>query len=139
MPVRGVLEMLGASVSFDNRTQTVIASTPKMDIQLQIGSRTAVVNGNNVTLDIPAQTIHDHTFVPLRFLGEALGADVAWDSATRTVRILTKDALNASPTGQGGPEGDRDRERRDRERRDREDKTRNADRGPRACDQLFCS
>ena len=98
--MRGVLEKLGASVAFDNKTQTVIASTPKMDIQLKIGAKTAVVNGNNVVLDTPAQTIANHTFVPLRFLGEALGADVAWDSATRTVRITTKDALNA---GGGAP------------------------------------
>jgi Copper amine oxidase N-terminal domain len=104
VPVRGVLEKLGASVAFDNRTQTVIASTPKIDIQLKIGSKTAIVNGNNVILDTPAQTIANHTFVPLRFLGEALGADVAWDSATRTVRIITKDALNA---GGGPPSGPR--------------------------------
>ena len=96
VPVRGVLEKLGASIAFNAQTQTVVASTPNIDIQLKIGSKTAVVNGKEVTLDTPAQTIHDHTFVPLRFLGEALGADLAWDPATRTVRILTKDALNAS-------------------------------------------
>ena len=107
VPVRGVLEKLGATVSFDNRTQTVIASTPKMDIQLKIGAKTAVVNGKEVRLDTPAQTIHDSTFVPLRFLGEALGADVSWDSATRTVRIITQDALNAG----GGNPAPRPRER----------------------------
>ena len=106
VPVRGVLEKLGATVSFDNRTQTVIASTPKMDIQLKIGARTAIVNGKEVRLDTPAQTIHDSTFVPLRFLGEALGADVAWDATTRTVRIITQDALNA---GGGTPLPPRDR------------------------------
>ncbi len=40
--------------------------------------------------------IHDHTFAPLRFIGEALGADRCWDPVARTVRIITKDALNAS-------------------------------------------
>ena len=114
VPVRGVLEKLGATVAFDNRTQTVIASTPKIDIQLKIGSRTAVVNGNNVTLDTPAQTIANHTFVPLRFLGESLGADVSWDAATRTVRILTKDALNGtlSPGGSGDRQTKPDADRR---------------------------
>lgn len=129
VPVRGVLEKLGALVTFNNQTQTVIASTPKMDIQLTIGSRTAVVNGNNVTLDIPAQVIHDHTFVPLRFIGESLGADVAWDSATRTVRILTKDALNASvrpvrPEDRPAPKPDHRDDHRDDHRGDP------ADRGP---------
>ena len=108
VPVRGVLEKLGATIAFDNRTQTVIASTPSIDIQLKIGSKVAMVNAKEVTLDTPAQTIHDHTFVPLRFLGEALGADVSWDAASRTVRIITKDALNASV----GRPADADRDRR---------------------------
>ena len=126
VPVRGVLEKLGATVSFDNRTQTVIASTPKMDIQLKIGSRTAIVNGNNVTLDIAAQTIHDHTFVPLRFLGEALGADVSWEPSTRTVRIITKDALNAGGVAGGNPvpNQDAERARREKDRLERETQAR---------------
>lgn len=113
VPVRGVLEKLGAQISFDDATQTVVASTPKRDIQLKIGSRTAVVNGDNVTLDVPAQVIRDHTFVPLRFLGESLGADVGWDPDTRTVRIITRDALNATPRPRH-PRSERDRDRQDR-------------------------
>ncbi len=112
VPVRGVLEKLGATISFDNRTQTVVASTPNVDIQLKIGSKTATVNGKEITLDTPAQTIHDHTFVPLRFIGEALGADLSWDATTRTVRILTKDALNASAGAPPDPTLRDDRPRR---------------------------
>ncbi len=108
VPVRGVLEKLGANVAYDNQTQTVTASTPTIDIQLKIGSRTAIVNTNPVTLDVPAQSIRDHTFVPLRFLGEALGARVKWDAATRTVIILTKD----SPVKGGPPRDDSERRRR---------------------------
>ena len=93
VPVRGVLEKLGATISYNNQTQTVTASTPTIDIQLKIGARTAIVNANNVVLDVPAQSIRDHTFVPLRFLGEALGASLKWDAATRTVVIVTKDAI----------------------------------------------
>lgn len=120
VPVRGVLEKLGATISFDNRTQTVIASTPNVDIQLKIGSKTAMVNGKEITLDTPAQTIHDHTFVPLRFIGEALGADLSWDAATRTVRILTKDALNASAGAPSNPvqRDDRPRPQTPQERAD---------------------
>lgn len=120
VPVRGVLEKLGAQIAFDNATQTVIASTPTIDIQLKIGARTAIVNGKSVTLDVPAQVIRDHTFVPLRFLGEALGADVGWDNASRTVRIITKDALNPSNVTVERPRRDRpDRDGRPREQEDR--------------------
>lgn len=89
VPVRGVLEKLGADITFTEATQTVKATTATTDIRLRIGARRARINNELVTLDMPAQTIQDRTFVPLRFLGEALGADVRWDSATRTVVITT--------------------------------------------------
>lgn len=92
VPVRGVLEKLGANVSYNSQTQTVTASTPTMDIQLTIGSKIATVNAASVSLDVPAQSIRDHTFVPLRFLGEALGADIKWDADTNTVMIRTRGA-----------------------------------------------
>jgi hypothetical protein len=47
------------------------------------------VNGERVPLDVPAQVIAGHTMVPLRFLSEALGANVGWDGRTRTVEIMT--------------------------------------------------
>ena len=53
---------------------------------------------------MPAQTIDDHTFVPLRFLGEALGADIKWDPITRTVIIRT---------GNGARSHERDQPRRE--------------------------
>ncbi len=89
VPVRGVLEKLGAEVAWVPSTRSVIASTPSMDIQLHLGDNQATVNGKQVTLDVPAQEINGHTMVPLRFLGEALGGVVKWDDATRTVTIVT--------------------------------------------------
>ncbi|RYD07051.1 hypothetical protein N752_00280 [Desulforamulus aquiferis] len=41
-----------------------------------MGSSAAVVNGSKVTLDVPAKVLDSRTLVPLRFVGEALGADV---------------------------------------------------------------
>ena len=115
VPVRGVLEKLGANISYNNATRTVTATTPTMDIQLKIGARTAIVNAATVTLDVPAQSIQDHTFVPLRFLGEALGADLKWNAATRTVAITTKDAIPSDTGIAGNPDRPRDRVR-DRQR-----------------------
>lgn len=104
VPVRGVLEKLGADVAWQPETQTVIAGNGQVDIKLRLGDRRARVNGRDVMLDVPAQEIGGHTMVPLRFLGEALGAKIVWDNDTRTVRIAT----NA-----GGPsDRDEDRSRR---------------------------
>ncbi len=89
VPLRGVLEQMGAFVGWDAITRTVFAQKSDVDVQLPIGSRSATVNGRSVALDVPAQIIGGSTMVPLRFLGETLGAEVAWNYATRTVTIAT--------------------------------------------------
>lgn len=96
VPVRGVLEQLGADVGWVPQTQTVVASSGNIDIQLIIGNRRATVNGQTVMLDVPAMTIGGHTMVPLRFLGQALGADVSWNAPTRTVAIVTNNTPGQS-------------------------------------------
>lgn len=45
------------------------------------------VNGNEVASDVAPQIIDGRTMVPIRFVGEALGADVNWDSQNNSVLI----------------------------------------------------
>jgi len=89
VPLRGVLEKMGANVDWLASSQTVVATKGDMELNLPIGSRTATVNGRDVRLDVPAMTIAGSTMVPLRFVSEALGADVRWSDATQTVAIET--------------------------------------------------
>src|SRR5579871_5351735 len=103
VPVRGVLEQLGADVGWLPQTQTVVASSGNVDIQLHIGDRRATVNGQTVMLDVPAMTIGGHTMVPLRFLSQALGANVSWNAPTRTVAIATNSAPGALNNAPGQP------------------------------------
>lgn len=56
-------------------------------ITLVIGKNQATVNGKNKSLDVPPQLIKDRTMVPLRFVTEALGAQVEWNGDTETVTI----------------------------------------------------
>ncbi|TDA70317.1 MAG: copper amine oxidase N-terminal domain-containing protein [Clostridia bacterium] len=48
------------------------------------------VNGREIQVDVPPQLINGRTMVPVRWVAEALGADVEWDEAAQTVRIATK-------------------------------------------------
>jgi len=89
VPLRGVLEQIRVFVGWDQATRTVYAQKSGIDVQLPIGSRSATVNGRTVILDVPAQIIGGSTMVPLRFLSEAMGSEVEWDNATRTVMIAT--------------------------------------------------
>jgi hypothetical protein len=89
VPLRGVLERMGATVRWDPDNQTVSANKSGSDVKLHIGENTASVNGQPVTLDVPAQIINGSTMVPLRFIGEALGENVQWDAQQQMVAIST--------------------------------------------------
>jgi len=89
VPVRGVLESLGADVGWNEQTQTVVANNGHVAIELHLGDHSASVDGRAVDLDVPAQAIAGHTMVPLRFLSQALGAEVHWNEQARIVEIVT--------------------------------------------------
>lgn len=88
VPLRGIFEALGANVSWDGQTQTVTATKGGITIQLKIGSTIAHKNGTVIHLDQSSVLINDRTMVPVRFVSEALGAEVDWDDVIRTVIIV---------------------------------------------------
>lgn len=57
---------------------TAVQAAPAMSI---------VVNGKVVKPDVLPQLINNRTMVPISFVGEAYGAEVKWENATRTVMI----------------------------------------------------
>ncbi len=89
VPLRGIFESLGAEVKWDGKTRTVTANKGEINITLQIGSKTPVVNGVTKSISVPAQIINGSTFVPLRFVSEAFGADVKWDGTARSITIVS--------------------------------------------------
>lgn len=50
-----------------------------------------VLDGTQLTFDVPPQIIKDRTMVPIRAIFEALGAEVDWDAETRTVTATIDD------------------------------------------------
>ena len=85
VPLRGVFERLGASVVYDNG---VINATGRGHIvSLHIGSSTAIVDGSQQVLDVAPFLVGSRTLIPLRFVSQALGANVDWAENTNTVTI----------------------------------------------------
>ncbi|MGV7114758.1 stalk domain-containing protein [Paenibacillus kyungheensis] len=98
VPLRGVFEALDAKVLWKQSTKTVTATKDGTTIVLPLGSRTATINGKSVVLDVPAKSIKGRTVVPLRFVSEALGEKVGWNSSTKTVSITTTSSKPTTPT-----------------------------------------
>ncbi len=88
VPLRGVFEQLGASVVYENGT--INAQGHGRSVSLHIGSTQAEVNGQAQTLDVAPFIVGASTYVPLRFVSQALGANVNYDSTNRIV-ALTRD------------------------------------------------
>ena len=87
VPIRVISESLGANVDWNEETKTVTVENDENKIELTIGSKTAVVNGKNISLDAPAVIQQSRTFVPVRFVAEQLGWGVDWNQDSYTVNI----------------------------------------------------
>ena len=87
VPVRGVFEYMNADVKWDAINQCVVAKRGEDNIVIPVNSRTAKVNGSDVTLENPAIILRGRTLVPLRFLSESMHAKVTWLESTRMVVI----------------------------------------------------
>jgi hypothetical protein len=87
VPLRVIFENLGATVDWDGVTSTVTATQGSNILKLTIGKSIAYKNGATVELDVPAKVINGRTLVPVRFVSEAMGANVRWDAEKDEVII----------------------------------------------------
>jgi len=101
VPLRAIFEALGATVEWDQSTQTVTAVKGDITIILKIGDSFLTKNGERVALDVPAKIVGSRTLVPARAVAESFGADVQWNQAARTVTI-TEDGSPGTSTDTSG-------------------------------------
>ena len=90
VPMRSIFEELGATVNYNNLNQSITATKGDTVIRMALGSRRATVNNVAVNLDEPARAYYGRTLVPLRFVSEAMGANVNYNANTRTVLIKAR-------------------------------------------------
>lgn len=96
VPMRAFFEALGADIQWYGSSKTVVGKRGNVTVKLIINQRTAQVNDKNVTLSQQGKIINNSTFIPLRFVGEALGDLVAWNGKESTITI-TSESISLSP------------------------------------------
>lgn len=87
VPLRVISEGLGADVNWDESENTITVEKDGKVISLQIGSTAATINGISYILPAAAEIKEDTAMVPIRFISEALNANVVWDRDTMKVTI----------------------------------------------------
>lgn len=92
IPLRGLLEEMGAEITWDGATETITVDNGQNIITLQIWNYLVYVQGTRYgdlryTLLNPPIINESRTFIPIRFISEQLGYNVSWDGETQTITI----------------------------------------------------
>lgn len=87
VPIRAIFEALGAEVTWDQETARVTAIRGERTVNLTVGSLIASVDEKRYLLDVAPIISGDRVLVPLRFSGEAFGAEVGWDAENQTILV----------------------------------------------------
>ncbi|WP_422446664.1 stalk domain-containing protein [Thermoanaerobacterium sp. DL9XJH110] len=87
VPVRIIVENLGAKVDWNPDTGSIIITKNGKTIELSIGSREVKINGVVSTIDEPATILEGRTVVPLRFISESFGTKVNWNSQYQIITV----------------------------------------------------
>lgn len=87
VPMRAIFEKLGATVVWNSKNKVVTAKKGETEIKLTIDSKVATVNNKSIPLAQPAKVLNGSTMIPLRFVSEALDANIIWIQDTSTIYI----------------------------------------------------
>ena len=92
VPIRHVLEAMGALVDFDDDNRLILVDYEGGRLIMQIGQYHFYFNNTRYYMDVAPIIINDRTLLPISFVAVALGYDVRWDGQSFTVYIDKQDA-----------------------------------------------
>lgn len=105
VPVRFVSEALGAQVDWNGDAKRVTVELNDRKVVLTIDKKDYEINGQGFQMDTVALLTESRTFVPIRFVSEALGANVSWNQNSKTVYINLNPNVSPSPVPTPTPQG----------------------------------
>lgn len=99
VPLRGIFEELEAKVNYNASTGVIKATRWDRTVTFKLGSTSATVvsasGTSTVTFDAAPQVVDNRTMVPLRFIGNALGAETKWNNDTYTASIIDRYVMDS--------------------------------------------
>jgi hypothetical protein len=87
VPVRGTFEELGFAVSWNSSTETATVENSKYTIKLTKNYNYFTVNDKKIYPDISQQIINGNFYLPLKAIGDCIGASTSWDSKNKIANI----------------------------------------------------
>lgn len=101
VPIRAIFEVMGATVNWDNATQTAICTKDNSVVKMTLNSKTEYINDVPYEMDVAPVIVDNRTLAPARYVAEAFGYFVNWDGNTKSVLInktsTIKDGTKENP------------------------------------------
>lgn len=94
VPLRFIGEAFGCDVQWNDAARTAVVRMASHIIEVPTDKSSAIINGFEAPVQVPARIIDGRTYVPLRFVGESLGAGVDFDSATYKITVAMRAYVN---------------------------------------------
>ena len=99
VPMRAIFERFGLQVAWNEAAGTAVGYDSQHAISFTIGQKSALVNGQEQVLDVPASLIDGRTLIPLRFLSASLGYNVVWVGEPQLILISRDNIIEWRPGG----------------------------------------
>lgn len=80
VPLRAVLEQYGCKVEWDGTINAAVATKGSNKVVVPIGQPYILVNGKSIATDTAALVQNGRTYLPIRPVLEAFGANVEWEN-----------------------------------------------------------
>jgi hypothetical protein len=93
VPLRFIGEALGMDVLYTEHDRGITISKNGLLVKLNVDSTDMQVNNNFINLDVPPEVKEGRTFVPLRAVAEAFGAEVNYFGYEQKVEIKYQDII----------------------------------------------
>lgn len=96
VPIRQTITPLGVSVEWNNKSKKITIKFDSDIIELTAEKNTAVINGKPITIAAPPVIIDGRTLIPLSFLSENFGLEIAWDDKSNIISITSPKIIEVS-------------------------------------------
>jgi ankyrin repeat protein len=85
VPLRYISDWLGVEVAY--RGGTIDLGSGRNTVTMKVNDTKATIGDKAVTLDVAPTEVGGTVYIPLRFVGTALGAEVKYDEKTRMIAL----------------------------------------------------
>ncbi|SFJ48746.1 Copper amine oxidase N-terminal domain-containing protein [Paenibacillus sp. UNC496MF] len=97
LPLRAYQDLMGGTVSYERSTKAATVTLLDHAFRITIASRTAIVDGNMITMDTTPVLKGGAMFLPIRFFLDRSGINYHWDHNLQLLHITDERVVKGEP------------------------------------------